>query len=477
MQPHEANPPVTGAQPVTPLKVAPPNGTPPSIHVGHSVSDQDVAARETDHSGHTPIHPRPGTGVRILVGAALLGIGLLAVFLFVSHQRALAESALQSFTSDMANAPVPVNVTKVQYGAGSLLVPLPGECRPWNETTIYSRVNGYVKNWFVDIGDHVKQGDVLATIETPELDQQLASEQAKADACKAQIELAKANVHFSETTLARFKDAPKGIVSDLERDERAADYQTSQAKLTAAQSDLNSAQAGVDQLKATIAFQKVVAPFDGVITQRHVDIGNLVTSGSTANTTSLFSLAQSDQMRIFVDVPESAAPDIHEGEQAIATADEFPGRQFVGHVSRTSRAISDAAKTLRVEVDTPNKDSTLLPGMFVRVNFEVKATEHALMIPASALNFRSGGPQVATVDGEGRVTFRDVTIGRDLGDTVEIKSGVKADDRVVLNISYQIADGDIVKPIDSDLPGVPPSSTRQASVPTDASKPLTLNAH
>jgi RND family efflux transporter MFP subunit len=176
-------------------------------------------------------------------------------------------------------------------------------------------------------------------------------------------------------------------------------------------------------------------------------------------------------------VPESAAPEIHEGQRAIATADEFPGRQFIGHVSRTSRAISDASKTLRVEVDTPNKDAILLPGMFVQVNFEVKATDRSLMVPASALNFRSGGPQVATVDGDGRVTFHDVTIGRDLGNTVEIKNGVKPDDRVVLNISYQIADGDIVKPIEADLPGTPPAPTRRVSLPAGTSKPLTVNAH
>ena len=175
---------------------------------------------------------------------------------------------------------------------------------------------------------------MLATIETPELDQQLTSQEAKVQTCNAQISLAKANVQFSEATLARVKDAPKGVVSDLERDQREADYQTSQAKLTAAESDLNSAQAEVDRVRAMIAFQKVIAPFDGVITQRHVDIGDLVTSGSTANTTSLFTLADSQQIRVFVNVPEAAAPDIQDGARAIATADEFPGREFIGRVAR-----------------------------------------------------------------------------------------------------------------------------------------------
>ncbi|HEY4328249.1 MAG TPA: efflux RND transporter periplasmic adaptor subunit, partial [Phycisphaerae bacterium] len=344
------------------------------------------------------------------------------------------------------------------------------------QTTIYARVSGYVKKWFVDIGDHVKQGDVLATIETPELDQQLASEQAKVETCKAQIELAKANVHFSEATLARFKDAPKGIVSDLERDQKEADFQTSQARLTAAQSDLNSAQSEVDRLRAMIAFQKVTAPFDGIITQRHVDIGDLVTSGSTANTTSLFTLADSSQIRVFVNVPESAAPDIRDGAKAIATADEYPGREFLGRVARTSRAINDASKTLRVEADIPNPDATLLPGMFVRVNFEVQGRQPLLVIPASAINFRSGGPQVATVDENGRVKFHDVIIARDLGDAIEIKDGLKVNDRVVLNVSYQVANGDLVSPTEVELPGMP-KPPKQVEATSENAIPLSLKAN
>jgi RND family efflux transporter MFP subunit len=432
----------------------------------------DVSAQ----AGHTPVHPRPGTGAWLALCVLVLAVVLACGFFAVNHRRSAADSTLRNEAAEAADAPMAVDVVEARYGSATRLIPLPGECRAWNQTTIYARVNGYVKKWFVDIGDHVKQGDVLATIETPELDQQLASEQAKVETCKAQIALAQANVDFSKATFARFKGAPAGIVSDLERDERAADEQTSQAKLTAAQSDLNSAQAEVDRLKATIAFQKVVAPFDGVITQRHVDIGDLVTSGSTANTTSLFTLADSSQIRVFVNVPESVAPDIHDGASAVATADEYPGREFSGRVARTSRAINDSSKTLRVEADIPNKDAALLPGMFVQVNFEVKGHEPFLVIPASAINFRSGGPQVATVGGDGHVTFHAVTIARDLGDAIEIKTGLKAGDRVILNVSYQIAGGDVVNPTEVELPGMPKPPVRAAE-PAENSTSLSLKAN
>jgi RND family efflux transporter MFP subunit len=355
----------------------------------------------------------------------------------------------------------------------SRTIPWPGECRAWYETTIYARVSGYVKPGFVDIGDHVKAGQVLATIETPEMEQQLATAQAKVNADDAQVKLAQANVHFAEVTLARYKDAPKGVVSDLERDEKEADYQISMARLTSADSNLSSSQSEVDRYKAMIAFQKVTATFDGIITQRRVDIGDLVTAGSTTNTTPLFMLAQSDKIRVFVEMPQSIAPEIHDGDKAIATAEQFPDRQFIGVVGRTSSAISDTSKTLRVEVDVPNADMSLLPGMFVRVNFDIKEQTPSLVIPASAINFRTGGPQVATVSSDGRVTFHNVKIARDLGDTIEIKSGLKVDDRVILNTSYQIANGDVVKANEMESPSAAPAVPKaQAAVVPKDPRPL-----
>ena len=445
-------------------------GQPPRESAGAAAHGQP------EHAGHMPVHARRGTGWWLLVFVLIFAAGLCAAFVVVTHRKAASEADLQSAARADADAPMTVDVVKVQSAPAIRMLTLPGETRAWYETTIYARVSGYLKKWNVDIGDSVKEGQELATIETPELDQQVLAAQAKVEAEKAQVELARANVHFSDVTLGRFKDAPKGLVSDLERDEKDADFQTSQAKLTAAQSDLNSAQAEVERINAMLSFRKVAAPFSGIITQRRVDIGDLVTAGSTANTTPLFVLRQTDNIRVFVDVPEALAPEIHDGELAAATSNEYPGREFTGKVARTSRAINEESKTLKVEVDIPNKDFVLLPGMYVKVNFQIRNEQPGLVIPASAIAFRTGGPQVAVVAGDGKVTFRDVDIARDLGDSIELSKGVSADEQVALNISSQVATGDIVKFNEVHEAGVaaapaPLPAAISANIPAKADKP------
>jgi len=353
----------------------------------------------------------------------------------------------------------------VQYGPPTHIISLPGETRAWYESTIYARVSGYLAKWNVDIGDQVKAGQVLATIDTPELDHQLVAAQAKEAASEAQLNLAKATMHFSEVTFGRYKDAPKGVVSDLERDERDADYETSVARVAAAESDLNSAKAEVENLQDMIAFQKVRAPYDGTITERRVDIGDLVTAGSTASTTSLFRMAQSDQLRVFVDVPQDTAPDIHDGDEATAV---WNGKTFVGKVARNARAINLTAKTLRMEVDIPNANMALLPGAYLNVNFKTKDEKPSLQVPASAMNFRSGGPAVAVVSDDGRISFHSVTIARDMGNVVEIASGISVGDHVALNISNQIMDGDYVTATEVEDPAMPHPATAGTSTSTPA---------
>ena len=383
-------------------------------------------AEGDDFSGRVPVRATPGTGRLLTIVAVTFMAALGVAFLAVNRLRNQRDNALQSTSKSEAEALHVVDVVKVVDAPALREVILPGETRAWYQSTIYARVSGYLKKWDVDIGDKVKEGQVLATIETPELDQQLAEAKAKVETEKAQTKLAEANVHFSQVTLARFKDAPKGIVSDLERDEKEADYQSCMARLAAAQSELTSAESEVDRINTMLSFKNVTAPFDGVITQRRVDIGDLVTAGSTASTTPLFVIRQMDQLRVFVDVPESIFPDIRDGDHATAVSDEYLDREFDGRVSRNARAIDDLSKTLRVEVDIPNKETLLLPGAFVKVNFKVTDAGHKLLIPASAIAFRAEGPQIAVVDKDGKVTFRDVTIARELGDSVELTGGRKS---------------------------------------------------
>jgi RND family efflux transporter MFP subunit len=402
---------------------------------------------DASHS-HVPVIAKPGTGRKVVSFVALVAAAL-AIGFFVRHQHARrADLALTEETTAAVDAAPTVDVVHVEYASPNHLLALPGEGRPWIDTTLYARVNGYVASWNKDIGDVVHKGDLLATIETPELDDQLTAAKAKLNATKAEVNVAETNAEFAKTTFGRFT-APGGIVSEYEHDQKKAEYDSAVAKLNAARAQVNLDEAEVERLAAMTRFKEVRAPFEGTITDRRFDIGDLVTAGSTASTTPLFSVAQADRIRVFVDVPQSASPDIKVGMPAVAIAREYPGRPFAGKVARTSRSI-DAARTLKVEVDIDNQDLSLLPGMYVEVSFQTSQSHPSLRIPASALNFRSGGPEAAVVDADGTVRFRSVTIARDMGEYVEIASGLSPGDRVALNISNQIAEGDRVSPVDSD---------------------------
>jgi RND family efflux transporter MFP subunit len=375
--------------------------------------------------------------------AAIVAACLAAGFLVVHHMRGQAATELADTTKAEAAAPQAVVVVRAGNAPTTQALTLPGETAAWYESTIYARVNGYVAKWFVDIGDHVKKGEILATIETPELDAELGSAAAKLKAADAEVRVRQAQAAFAKTTYQRWRDSPRGVVSEQERESKKADFDSTVAQENAAAAEVNVDQSDVDRLTALERFKQVTAPYDGTIIERHIDIGNLVTAGSTASTTSLYRLSLNDPMRVFVDVPQSAAADIGVGLDATVTANSLPNRQFHGTVARTARSIDPRARTLRVEVDLPNKDSALVPGMYVQVAFRLKA-RGLVEVPASAMVFRTRGPQVAIVDKSGVVRFRPVEIARDDGDVVEIGSGVAPGDRVVLNISNQIAEGDKV---------------------------------
>ena len=343
-----------------------------------------------------------------------------------------------------------VDVVSVNYAPASESVGYPGETRGWYESTIYARVNGYVDKWFVDIGDRVHKGQVLATIETPDLDAQLQAAQHQLVVSQSQVEVVKAQADFAKSTYDRWRDSPKGVVSEQEREEKKAEFTSSVAQMRAAEAKVSADQADVDRLNAIEGYKQVTAPFDGVITSRHIDIGDLVTSGSTSSTTSLYTVAQISEIRIFVDVPQQAIAGMDVGVPAAATSDEFPGRKFEGKITRTSATRSIRPRgLLHVEVDLENPDLVLMPGMYLQVHFEI--THRGLLrVPASALMFRSGGPQVAVVADDGKINFRDVSIAIDNGDFVEIGSGVSANEKVALNLSDQIAEGDQVTATEID---------------------------
>ena len=393
----------------------------------------------------------PGTGRRMLRIAGVVAIGLAVGFFFVHRQKMEAEARLADATSKIASQAPTVDVVTIAPAVGAQSLTLPGETAAWDATTIYARVNGYVAKWFVDIGDNAKAGERLATIETPELDAELAAAKAKLNASVAQVVVKQAQADFATTTDERWRDSPKGVVSDQERESKKAGSAEANAELNAARAQVALQQADVDRLTALTQFKEVKAPFDGTIVERKIDIGNLVTAGSTASTSPLYRISKDDPMRIFVHAPQSAAALLMEPDvNAVITCNDLPGKRFEGKVARTAKAVNPQSRTLRVEVDIPNPDHVLVPGMYVQVTFNIKGNEQ-IQVPAAALLFRSGGPQVAVIGDDGTVAFKDVTIASDNGNEVAVDSGLAIGDKVALNLSSQIAAGEKVKTSASDI--------------------------
>jgi len=402
----------------------------------HSYNQQSSA----DHSS-TPDKSHIDRKLKSFAGIA--AVLLIVGFLVIQHVKSVDQRALKSAALRQASSPPPVDVIRVQNAPSSSPLTLPGETAAWYQSTIYARVDGYVATWNVDIGDHVKKGQVLATIETPDLDAKLVAAQAKVKASKALVVARQAEADFAQTTYQRWKDSPKGVVSEQERDAKKAYYVSTVAELNQAKAQVGLDQAVADHYAALAQFKQVDAPYDGTITERNIDIGNLVSTDGRTSNTPLYRMVKDDPIRVFVDVPQSAASDIKVGASAKIKASNIPDREFDGKITRTSNSINSQTRTLRVEADIPNPDHALVSGMYVSVDFQV-STKGLVQVPAAALVFRSGGPQVGLVDGDNRLTFSKVRIARDDGNAVLLGSGVSPGDRVALNINNQIVDGDTV---------------------------------
>ncbi len=377
-----------------------------------------------------------GVGV-VLIGGAL-GYGFYRGIALRDREAAVLADASRSD----ADAPPTVAVVAARRAVDGRFLSLPGEVRAFNETTLYARTSGYVQRWLVDIGDPVKAGQVMATIETPELDDQIVAAQAQVDQAKANATLAETSVVFAKLTFDRWQEAaPEGVVSAQERDQKKAEYDNAVAKAASAKAQIELARADLKHLQTLASFKNVVAPFDGAVTRRDIDIGDLVTAGSTTSTTPLFSIARSDKLRIFVDLPQAATREVPVGSVATILASEFPTRTFTGTVDRASTALDRASRTMRVELLVDNAHYDLKPGDYVQVRFSTRRATPPIEIPSAALTFRNGGPTVAVVTELSTLSFRPVTILQDLGDRIELDSGLEPGDRVALNVSADSVEG------------------------------------
>lgn len=326
-----------------------------------------------------------------------------------------------------------------QKGQPGQEVVLPGNIRAFMDAPIYARTSGYLRRWYADIGTHVHKGQLLAEIETPEADQQLA--QARADLASAQ-----ANANLAQTTAARYQNLLQSdSVSKQETDNAVAAEHAQSAAVTAAK-------ANVARLAELQGFQKIIAPFDGVITARNTDVGQLINSGAGAPATELFHIAAVNTLRVFVNLPQTYSAEIKVGMPATVTVAEIPNRSFTGTLVRTADSIDPATRTLLVEVDIDNHAGQLLAGSYAEVHFNVKSQSPTLMVPVSALLFRAEGLRIAVVDATNHAKLLPATLGRDYGTRVEVLSGITPDDRVIDSPPDSLIDGEEVRIVKHETP-------------------------
>jgi membrane fusion protein (multidrug efflux system) len=340
---------------------------------------------------------------------------LVALFAIGFVPRWQTNSALANSVRDKRPT---VTVISSQRPTNDANLVLPGTTQGIQEAAIYARTNGYVKEWKVDIGETVQQGQLLAEIETPEVDQQLAQ--------------TKANYDIAKLTAERWANlVAKNVVSKQEYDQNQKAYE--------------AAKANYEQLQKLQGFQKIVAPFAGIITARNIDNGDLVSAGSSGQPAPLFRIAQTDVLRIYVDVPQTQSRLITPGQSAAVSVREIPNRTFNAKIVRTARAIDPASRTLRTELQMPNANGELFPGMYAEVKFTLPQDPHTLIIPGSAVMIRAEGPKVLVVDANQIIRSRAVKLGRDLGETVEIVSGLAPNESMVANPTDALRDGTEVK--------------------------------
>lgn len=416
--------------------------------------------------GHSASEPQPeqrtalpDAGVAPLRAAALVAGAVVLVLVTAGattlFDRAMSNTALARETT--AEAIPTVSVLHPTAEKPDVELTLPGSLEAYKESSIYARTSGYLLRWTKDIGSPVKKGELLAVIDTPEVDQELIQARATRQQIAAQMELAR----ISTVRWANLRKSDS--VSAQEADQQLSSYKQAQASLAAAD-------ANIRRLEQMVSFKRVYAPFSGVLTRRNVDPGALITAGAAGQP--LFDLAQVDTLRVFVNVPQAYAGYIKPGLQATIRLQEFPGQSFVGTVARSAESLDPATRTLRTEVDVPNPGGRLLPGAFAQVSFSVGADVQRMTVPVNAMLFRSQGAQVAVVGPDKRVQLRPLVIGRDYGNTLEVLGGLGLNDLIVVNPPDSLEQGQMVNTAQMVIaPSTPGTNANPPSAPPQPSKP------
>ena len=413
------------------------------------------------------LNDAPAIAPRRVQTRAILVIAfiILAVFIVFLVSGVVYRTARDHALASDASAAVstPPEVTAVHpIAAAPSVWSLPGTTQAIQDSVVYARVSGYLSKRYVDIGDAVKSGKLLAEIQSPELDQELSQAKANLQAAQKQLELQKANQELARITMARTREAAVGgAIAQETLDQAVAAYNVAQASVAAAQATIDSNAATVQQYQAMTAFERVVAPFDGIITQRNVDIGALITAGSPTDNTSaaptsvtgaatgMFEVQQINTLRVFVNVPQVVAPNVTAGMTADVTIRGQLTSPVAATVTRTASALDPGTRTLLTEVDISNSSHKMLPGAFVYVAFNAAPSGKRWDLPATALIFNTDGTQVMLVGPEDKLQLQKVTVGRDFGDSVEIQAGLNGDETVVEQPDVSLHDGQVVTPVEA----------------------------
>ena len=405
-----------------------------------SVAEDQPVKHDAKQATHEPPKVSRRSLVSVVVIALVVAV-IVGVFGIISRKHASAE--LAKYTETTSAPPVTLEQPVLQQNAQEVVIP--GNIQAFTLAPIYARTTGYVKAWYHDIGTPVRKGELLAVIETPELDQELVS-------AKADLATAKSNAGIAKVTAGRYNDLiGRNAVSQQDTDNAAQ-------ALEARNTQVASAEANVQRLEELVSFERIVAPFDGLITARNIDIGQLISStgstttagaGTISGNKEIFDISAVCTLRVFINVPQIYSPDAKNGTIAKLTLPQYPGRTFQGKLVRSSDSVDPATRTLLAEVDVDNRSGELLPGSYTEVHLSVSSAAPALLVPVSAMILQPDGLRVATVDANHRVHMVRVTPGRDYGTTVEILAGLKPGDSIIGNPSDSLTDGEEVRVIKS----------------------------
>ena len=408
---------------------------------------QDVAQAPPEHD-EVDLSVPPARRSWVLTTVIILGLVLAGLLAFGLIPRLRGSAELAKETAANANAPVPVNVVTPRRAPQVLNVQMPGTLRPWQEVSLYARTTGYLAHYYVDISNQVKKGQVMAEIDSPEVDAQLRGAEATLQQEKAAANKARTDMEFAQSTLSRYESLrSSNSVTQQELDTYRANFNSANATLRSAEANVAVGEAEVKRLTEMKSFEKITAPFSGVVTGRAYDVGAMILANPTSTDTQpLFKIAENDVLRAFVYVPQTYALTVKKDMEVKITAREIPGRVFTGTVMGTTNYLDPNARSLMTEVKIPNADLALLPGMYVDVSFEVKRDHPPFILPAAAVVSTADGNQVGVVE-KGKLHFRNVQLGVDYGNDIEIVSGLTGDEQIVGNPGGRTIEGAEVKTV------------------------------